>query len=62
MCHLSMKLSDMFDPNPPHTSDKIVVKPISVKETFSKLDLEPTCQGQHKIQKTKTYETKTCHS
>ena len=34
MCHLSMKLSDMFDPNPMHTSDKIVVKHISVKETL----------------------------
>ena len=37
MCHLSMKL----DPNPMHTSDKIVVKHISVKETLLKLDPEP---------------------
>ena len=41
MYHLSMKLSDMFDPNPMHTSDKIVAKRISVKETPFKLDLEP---------------------
>ena len=34
VCHLSMKLSDMFDPNPLHTSDKIVVKHISVKEAL----------------------------
>ena len=35
MCHLSMKLSDKFDPNPMYrpTCDKIVVKHISVKET-----------------------------
>ena len=37
MCHLSMKLTDMFDPNKMHTSDKIVVKQISVKETLLKL-------------------------
>ena len=34
MCHLSMKLSDRFDPNQMSTSDKIVVKHISVKETL----------------------------
>ena len=28
MCHLSMKLSDKFDPNQMYTSDKIVVKHI----------------------------------
>ena len=33
MCHLSMKLSDMFDPNPKYNFDKIVIKHISVKET-----------------------------
>ena len=38
MCHLSMKLSDKFDPNQMYTSDKIVVKHISVKETLLKLD------------------------
>ena len=48
MCHLSMKLSDMFDPNPMHTSDKIVVKCIPVKETLLKLDLEPKGQGHSK--------------
>ena len=46
MCHLSMKLSDRFDPpNQMYTSDKIVVKHISVNETLLKLDLEPKCQG-----------------
>ena len=44
MCHLSMKLSDKFDPNQMYTSDKIVVKHISVKETLLKLDLEPKGQ------------------
>ena len=33
MYHLSMKLSDRFDPNQMYTSDNIVVKHISVKET-----------------------------
>ena len=45
MCHLSMKLSDKFDPNQMYTSDKIVVKHISVKETLLQLDLEPKSQG-----------------
>ena len=49
--HLSMKLSHMFDPYPLHTSDKIVVKHISVKETLSKLDHEPKCQGLSKNKK-----------
>ena len=48
MCHLSMKLSDNFDPNQMYTSDKIVVKHISVKETLLKLDLEPKGQGHSK--------------
>ena len=48
MCHLSMKLSDMFEPNPMYPSDKIVVKHISVKETLLKLDLEPKDQGHSK--------------
>ena len=51
MCHLSMKLSDKFDPNPMYTSDKIVVKHISVKETLLKLGLEPKCQGHSRKQK-----------
>ena len=46
MCHLSMKLSDKFDPNQMCTSDKIVVKHISVKETLLKFDLEPKGQGR----------------
>ena len=48
MCHLSMKLSDKFEPNQMYTSDKIVVKHISVKETLLKLDLEPKGQGYSK--------------
>ena len=50
MCHLSMKLSDKFDQNQMYTSDKIVVKHISVKETLLKLDLEPKGQGHSKQQ------------
>ena len=45
-----MKLSDKFDPNQMYTSDKIVVKHISVKETLLKLDLEPKGQGYSKQQ------------
>ena len=41
MCHLFMKVSDKFDPNKMYTSNKIVVKHISVKETLLKLDVEP---------------------
>ena len=48
MCHLSMKLSDKFEQNQMYTSDKIVVKHISVKETLLKLDLEPKGQGYSK--------------
>ena len=48
MCHLSMKLSDKFDPNEMCTSDKIVVKHISMKETLLQLDLEPKGQGYSK--------------
>ena len=48
MCHLSMKLSDKFDLNQMYTSDKIVVKHISVKETLLQLDLEPKGQGYSK--------------
>ena len=48
MCHLSMKLSDKFEPNQMYTSDKIVVKHIPVKETLLKLDLEPKGQGYSK--------------
>ena len=53
MCHLPMKLSDKFDPNQIYTSDKIVVKHISVKETLLKLDLEPKGQGHSKQQNNK---------
>ena len=60
MCHLSMKLSDKFDPNPMYTSDKIVVKHIPVKETLLKLDHEPKGQGHSKQQNNKQ-ETKRFH-
>ena len=50
MCHVSMKLSD---PNQMYTSDRIVVKHISVKETHLKLDLEPKGQGYSKQQNNK---------
>ena len=45
MCHLSMKLSDKFDPNHMYSPDKILVKHISLKETLLKLDIEPKDQG-----------------
>ena len=50
MCHLSMimKLSDKSNPNQMYTSDKLVEKHISVKETLLKLDLEPKGQGYSK--------------
>ena len=48
MRHLSMKLSDKFNPNQIYTSEKIVVKHISVKETLLQLDLEPKGQGHSK--------------
>ena len=48
MCHLCMKLSNKLDQNQMYTSDKIVVKHISVKETLFKLDLEPKGQGHSK--------------
>ena len=50
MCHLSMKLSKS---NQMYTSEKIVEKHISVKETLLKLDLEPKGQGHSKQQKNK---------
>ena len=48
-----MKLSGKFDPNPMYTSDKVVVKHISVKETLLKLDHEPKGQGHSKPQNNK---------
>ena len=50
MCHLSMKLSDTFDQNPPSTFDKIREKPIPMK-TLSQLDLESKGQGHSENQK-----------
>ena len=34
MCHLSMKLSDTFDQNPPWIFDKIWEKPIEMKNAL----------------------------
>ena len=51
MCHLSMKLSDTLDQNPPCTLDKIREKAILMK-TLSQLDLESKGQGHSKNQKT----------
>ena len=48
-----MMLSDKFDPNQMYTSDKKVVRHISVKETLLKLDLEPKGQGHSKQQNNK---------
>ena len=53
MCQFSMKLSDKFDPNEMFTSDEIVVKHISVKETLLKLDLESKGKGHSKQQNNK---------
>ena len=53
MCHLCMKLSNKFDPNQMYTSEKIVVKHISVKKTLLKFDLEPKGQGHSKQQNNK---------
>ena len=48
-----MKFSDKFDPIQRYTSDKIVVKHISVKRTLLKLDLEIKGQGNSKQQNNK---------
>ena len=53
MCLLFMKLTDRIDPNQMYSSDKLVVKHISVKETLLRLDLEPKGQGQRKQQNNK---------
>ena len=53
MCYLCIKLSNKFDPNQMYTSDKIVVKHISVKDTLLKLDLEPKGQDHSKQQNNK---------
>ena len=45
-----MKLSHKSNPNQMYTSDKIVLKHISVKETLLKLDPEPKGQGYSKQQ------------
>ena len=48
MCHLSLQLSNMFDPNSVSSSDQIMVKLISVNETLLKVGLEPKGQGRAK--------------
>ena len=52
MCHLPMKLSDTFDQNPPSTFDKILEKPIPMKNFESK------GQGHSKNLKPMPYGTK----
>ena len=51
MCHLSMKLSDTFDQNPPCTLDKIRENPLR-RKILSQLDLESKGQGHSKNQRT----------
>ena len=58
MYQMSMKLPVIFDQNPTHTLDKIVAKHIPVK-TISNLDLEPSCQGHSRNQKTHDLGNKT---
>ena len=58
MCHLSMKLSDMFDQNPPCTFDKIREKPHS-DEKCSHVDTytdicKTICQGVNTNRKMET--------
>ena len=60
MYHLSMKLSDMFDQNPPCTFDKMREKPILPMKNTSRLDLESKGQGHSKNQKPMHWEQKTC--
>ena len=54
---MSVKLSAMFDQNPPHTFDKIVKKQITIKNAL-KLDLYPKCKGHSRNQKTMTWGAK----
>ena len=48
MCHESLKFFGTFDQTPPHTLDKIMAKPIPMKND---IDLEPKDQGHSKKQK-----------
>ena len=57
MCHLSMKLSDNCDQNPPYTFNKIRAKPI-LRKTLPRLDLESKGQGHSKNQKPIPWGTK----
>ena len=59
MCHLSMKLSDMFDQNPPCTSEKIRENPFRQKR-LSQHDLESKGQGHSKNQSQCPREQKAC--
>ena len=61
MCHMTMKLPAMFDPNPHLTFDKIVkkqLKQLKQLKTLSMLDLEPKCQVHSRNQKLMTWGTK----
>ena len=49
-CHLSMKLSDVFDQNTHHTFEKIVGKTMQMKNV-PQLDFKPKGQGHNKCQK-----------
>ena len=58
MCHLSMKLSDMFDQNPACTFDKIREKPILIKRRSHGLTLRAKVKVIGKIKS--PGEQKTC--
>ena len=59
MCHLSVKLSDTFDQNPPCTFDNIRGNPFQ-RKMLSRLDLESKGQGHSKNQSQCPREQKTC--
>ena len=48
----------MFEQNPHHTLNQIVVKHIPMKNDLNLLDLEQKCQGHSRNQKTMTWGTK----
>ena len=50
MCHLSMKLFDMFNQTTHHTLEKIMAKFIPIKNSL-KVYLKPKGQGHRKKQK-----------
>ena len=61
MCCLSIRFSDMFNPNPPSyfgQNSANSEKTHSNKKTFTEFDFEPKGQGHSKNQKTMTFGTK----